>query len=297
MVGPRFRDFIARWEMNIEPPPAEKTERYTVLILQIPSCCLIITRRITPSTPQRWGQGKLLDTAEEDYFNGEDEEEETIHIVSTPPPRGTMKRKRTYIRRKPPFTGMPRMTPFSGLVDYDGDDDLGGSEENIAPTPTPGRDSPLPGGFIPVSYNSTSSEPPSSPRISHRQVSIKSPLSPEEDSDILDALSKGGTSLLPRISGMSDAGLGSKRRRDDDDDELLERLANKSKRLTPSPASPNPESDSSGPVKAIAPTKTPEEGPKKLKLKFGAVGAAVASSASPKSSSPSSTGTKDGDNG
>ncbi|KAI0711050.1 component of IIS longevity pathway SMK-1-domain-containing protein [Cerioporus squamosus] len=276
-------EFIARWEMNIEPPPVEKIER------------------ITPSTPQRWGQGKLLDTAEEDYFNGEDDDEETIHIVSTPPPRGTMKRKRTGMRqtgipvRAPnkPFNGLPRMTPFSGLVDYGGDDDLGGSEENIAPTP--GRDSPVPGGFVPVSYNNPS-EPPSSPRISHRQVSIKSPLSPEEDDDIQDALSKGGSSLLPRISGMSDVGLGSKRRRDDDDDELG-RLANKSKRPTPSPVSPTPDSDSPGPAKAVAPPKTPEEGPKKLKLKFGAVGAAVASSASSQSSSPSSTGTKDGDNG
>ncbi|RDX55399.1 DUF625-domain-containing protein [Lentinus brumalis] len=284
VVGARFRDFIARWEMNMEPPPVEKIER------------------ITPTTPQRWGQGKLLDTAEEDYFNGEDDEEEMIHIVSTPPPRGTMKRKRTGMRQtgipvrappKPPFNGLARLTPFSGLVDYGGDDDLGGSEENI--TPTLGRDSPVPGGFIPVSYNNPS-EPPSSPRISHRQVSIKSPLSPEEDGDILDALSKGGSSLLPRISGMVDAGLGSKRRRDDDDDEMLERLANKSKRLTPGPVSPTPESDSPGPAKA-APPKTPEEGPKKLKLKFGAVGAAVASSASPQSSSPSSTGTKDGDNG
>ncbi|KAI0737677.1 component of IIS longevity pathway SMK-1-domain-containing protein [Daedaleopsis nitida] len=293
VVGPRFKDFIARWEMNIEPPPVEKVEK------------------APPGTPQRWGQGKLPDTLEEDYFNQDDDEEETIPIVSTPPPRGLIpgkrKRPRTGIpmRTQPklPFNGIPRTPPPLGsLVDYGGDDDLGGSEENA---PTPGRASPIPGGFIPIAYNSTpasSDAPPASPRLSHRQVSIKSPLSPEEDGDILEELSKGAGSLLPRISGMSDppGSMGSKRRRgEDDDDELLERLANKSKRQTPNPSPPGSETDAPAPALAKGGlAKTPEEGPKKLKLKLGSLGAAVASSPSPKSgTSPSSMGTKDGDNG
>ncbi|KAI0686629.1 hypothetical protein C8Q76DRAFT_803880 [Earliella scabrosa] len=48
LVGPRFKDFISRWEMNIELPPVEKADR------------------TAPSTPQRCGQGKLPDTLEED---------------------------------------------------------------------------------------------------------------------------------------------------------------------------------------------------------------------------------------
>ncbi|KAI0371515.1 DUF625-domain-containing protein [Pilatotrama ljubarskyi] len=284
LVGARFKDFIARWEMNNEPPPVEKVEKHPL------------------GTPQRgWGQGRLLDTSEEDYFNADDDEEESIPIVSTPPPRGhlmTGKRKRPIrtgipVRSSPKqFNGgSPRTPPLGSLVDYDEGDDA--STENAAPS-SPGRASPAPGGFIPVGL-SPSDAPPASPRMSHRQVSVKSPLSPEEDGDILEALSKGGASLLPKLPGAPD-GVGSKRRRDDDDDELLERLANKAKRPTPSPSSPKPDGESSpGPTKAAS-AKGTEEGPKKLKLKFSAVGAAVANS-TPSSTSPSSTGTKDGDNG
>ncbi|TBU63354.1 component of IIS longevity pathway SMK-1-domain-containing protein [Dichomitus squalens] len=293
VVGPRFRDFISRWEMNIEPPPIERIEKL-------------------PSTPSRgWGQGKLLDTAEEDYFNQDDDEDERIPIVSTPPPMLTGKRKRPArntgipVRAppKPPFNGIARTPPLGSLVDYgegDGDDMVGA--ENVAPSQaqTFGRASPIPSGFITVGFPSSpgaGTEPPASPRIAHRQVTIKNAINPEDDSDILEELSKGPATLLPRISGMSDIGAGAKRRRgEDDDDELLERLS-KSKRQTPNPSSPPPDLDPSGP-KAIAPLKSGDEGgPKKFKLKFGAVGAAVASSQPAKSESPSRTSTKDGDNG
>ena len=249
-----------------------------------------------------------------------------------------------------PFNGIPRTPPPLGsLVDYgdpDGDgDDMVASIENIAPTP--GRASPIPGGFISVAFPPSPSpspgaggggaeqqqpqQPPASPRIAHRTVSpssIKSAINPEDDGDILAELSRGGPTLLPRISGLSDLGLGlglgggggvgSKRRRggddDDDDDELLERLA-KAKRQTPGPQL-QADADSSPGPKAIPPHSNSkggggaggggggeggrEEGPKKLKLKFGAGAAAVASSQSsqpPKSASASSPGTKDGDNG
>lgn len=296
VVGPRFKDFIARWEMNIEPPPVERVDKY-VNTRSMPPSTLTHGCRTPMGTPQRWGQGRLPDTLEEDYFNREDDDDETIPIVSTPPPKGMVKRKRLRAGlpvpargASKPFNGLIRTPPLGSLVDY-GDDDLGGSDENIVPTP--GRASPIPGGFIPIPYVSPPDAPPASPRLSHRQVSIRSPLSPDHDGDILEELSKGGASLLPRISGMSDVGIGSKRRRDDDDDELLERLANKAKRPTPGPSSPTTDTDLPGPAKA-GPQKTAEEGPKKLKLRFGAVGAAVASSPS---ISPSRTGTKDGDNG
>ncbi|KAI8982774.1 DUF625-domain-containing protein [Trametes punicea] len=296
LVGSRFKDFIARWEMNNEPPPVEKAEK------------------LPPSTPQRgWGQGRLLDTAEEDYFNADDDEEESIPIVSTPPPRGPLNAGR---RRRPMRTGIPvrsspkpfnggspRTPPLGSLVDYDEGDDATENGPPLSPG-APGRGPPVAGGFFPVlgSYPPSPSEaPPASPRMSHRQVSVKSPLSPEEDGDILEALSKSGPSLLPKLplpGGLPEGGLGSKRRRDDDDDELLERLANKAKRPAPGSSSPKGDTETSPTAAKAGPTKAAEEGPKKFKLKFGAVGAAVAKPPpSSSSSNPSSTSTKDGDNG
>ncbi|KAI0677650.1 DUF625-domain-containing protein [Trametes maxima] len=309
LVGSRFRDLIARWDMNNEPPPVEKLEK--CVLPQIRRSSLILPFfRLPPGTPQRgWGSGKPLDTAEEDYFNADDEEEEPIPIVSTPPPRGhplAGKRKRPMrtgipIRSSPKpqqFTlGVPRTPPLGSLVDYDeGDDASGEIGSPPSPGPASGRVSPIPGGFISVPCYPHSDAPPASPRMSHRLVSAKSPLSPEEDGDILEALAKGGQSLLPKLSSGSESGVGSKRRRDDDDDELLERLANKAKRPTPGPSSPKDDPDSSPGVTKALPTKSSEEGPKKLKLKIGAVGVAVASSSAPPSSPPS-TDTKDGDNG
>ncbi|KAI0638595.1 DUF625-domain-containing protein [Trametes polyzona] len=289
LVGSRFKDFIARWEMNNEPPPVEKVEKFP------------------PGTPQRgWGQGKFLDAAEEDYFNADDDEEESIPIVSTPPPRGLGKRRRPLrtgipVRSSPKqFNGAAQRTPTLGsLVDYDEGDEAATGENGGAASPARSP-TPTPGGFIPIGQPLPADVPPASPRLAHREVSaVKSPLSPEDDSEIIEALSKSAPSLLSqKLEAGIGLGLGSKRRRDDDDDddELLERLANKAKRPTPNPSSPNPDAEASPGVAKIVPPKSAEEGPKKLKLKIGAVGAALASS-EPPSTSPSSTGTKDGDNG
>ena len=72
LVGPRFKDFISRWEMNIEPPPVEKADRYVCTYPISTPVNADTTSRTAPSTPQRWGQGKLPDTLEEDYFNSYD---------------------------------------------------------------------------------------------------------------------------------------------------------------------------------------------------------------------------------
>ena len=32
VVGPRFKDFISRYEMNIEPPPIERIEKYVHIV-------------------------------------------------------------------------------------------------------------------------------------------------------------------------------------------------------------------------------------------------------------------------
>ncbi|KAH9939250.1 component of IIS longevity pathway SMK-1-domain-containing protein [Epithele typhae] len=300
LVGSRFKDFIARWEMNIEPPPLEKMDK--------------------PATPQRWTQPRLLDTAEEDYFNADDDEE----VNTSTPPRGMHNgrlRKRPRgsaipVRAGPkPFNALSRGTPPLGsLVDYGDGDDAAADGENVMPTP--GRASPIPGGFVPPSYNAIPASesgggPPASPRIAHRMV-LKPPLSLSDDSDILEELSKGNPSLIPKISGLGDGALGAKRRRDvDDDDELLERLA-KAKRPTPSPSpSPSPvsasagapRSDGLGPVPPDAPEELLKLGlganRKTIKIKVSPKSAAAAAAGGAKGGSPgaSSPGSKEGDNG
>ncbi|OBZ70243.1 hypothetical protein A0H81_09778 [Grifola frondosa] len=286
--GPRFKAFIRRWEMNVEPPPLEEK-----------------IEKVIPNVPRRWGQGRLLEVEEEDYFNTDDDEEDVLPIISTPPKGHTLKRKRRSIPGipirpplRPPYGNFPRTPPLGSLVDYDEGDDIGGAgspDQNSAPSSPgiPNRSTLLSGGYFPIAL-SDSDAPPSSPRLPHRHVPSPKPTSPPHDEeDLLESLYKAGTSS-PKLTTMPpDFGMGMKRRRDDDDDELLERLANKSKRPSVGP----PEKENADTVMGkVGLPKSSEEGPKKIKLKFGAVGAAVASS-SPLPTAPSSPGTKDGDNG
>ncbi|KAI0940290.1 hypothetical protein AcV5_001437 [Taiwanofungus camphoratus] len=287
--GPRFQALICRWEMNIEPPP-EEAER---------------TEHPTPNGTRRWGQGRLLEVEEEDYFNADDDEDEILPVLSSPPPRGnSLKRKRprstglSMRMPRPPFGASSPQPGLGALVAYDDGDDLGGTsapEENTDPSSstTTNRNVSISGGYFPAT------EVPSSPRIAHRPIPSKStPSRPsDEQDDLLETLFKAGPPS-PSLSGkLPDIGIGSKRRRDDDDDELLERLANKSKRasVVPSPEKEKENTASDGKVGFVKPA---EEGLKKIKLKFGAIGAAVASA--PSSSAPplpSDPGSKEGDNG
>ena len=210
----------------MEPPPIERIEKSV-------NDCYNSTALLTihdlhlrlPSTPSRgWGQGKLLDTAEEDYFNQDDDDEEHIPIVSTPPPRGMLTGKRKRPPRntgipvrappKPPFNGIPRTPPLGSLVDYgggDGDDMVGA--ENVAPsqTQTLGRVSPIRSDFVAVGFppfprapgavTRTGTEPPASSRIAHQQVTLTNAINPEDDSDILEELSKGRRDAPPAHLG------------------------------------------------------------------------------------------------
>ncbi|KAH9948743.1 component of IIS longevity pathway SMK-1-domain-containing protein [Amylocystis lapponica] len=287
--GPRFQALIRRWEMNVEPPPAGEEEKI---------------EKPVPNGARRWGQGRLLEAEEEDYFNADDDDDEILPVVSTPPPRGhTLKRKRARglgipVRSVRPYAALPRTPALGSLVDYDEGDDLGGlgPVESTNPLSSPALNRAASSGYFPLA---SASDVPASPRIAHRQIPPK-PVSDsepqDEQDDLLETLftNKSGPSSPSSIARPPSPSQGSKRRRDDDDDELLERLASRAKRPSVGPTLEKENSDSPVAGKAGV-AKSAEEGPKKIKLKFGAVGAAVASS--PATPAPPDTGTKDGDNG
>ncbi|GJE87442.1 hypothetical protein PsYK624_035250 [Phanerochaete sordida] len=277
--GPRFSAFIRRWEMNIEPPPKEDEK----------------VEKPIPGGPRRWGQGRLVEAEEEDWFHADDDDEEPFGVSLFPgngKQQNMLKRKRARGASIPPLRLHPhpqlaRTTALGSLVgDYDDGDEANGA----APTEdvsTPGA-SPRPAG-APLGQQGV----PASPRIHHRQIAIGKPTPdvPEDPEDsLLESLVTGGDASSPSKSPPGELGLGLKRRREDEDDEGLERLASKSKKPTAaaSPSTPGKDKPAAAVAIKLVGTKTPEDGPKKIKLKL--------SSPSP-TPSPSSPGAKDGDTG
>ncbi|TFY56769.1 hypothetical protein EVJ58_g7436 [Rhodofomes roseus] len=292
LLGPRFQNFIRRWEMNNAPPPEEEKK----------------TEAPIPNGARRWGQGRFPEAEEEDYFNTDDDED-IVPVMSSPPPNprsNTLKRKRTTMmrRQQPPHTSAAPSQPLSALVAYDDNDDVDGTESFDVRLPQADEPPALSSPSIPrklpettSSYFPTTDEPPASPRMSHKQIPPKPLVSQpgDEQDDLLEHIFNNSRPSSPSPSSKPPE-LGAKRRRDDDDDELLERLATRSKRPS---ISQSPEKEKSDPppiAGRVGPTKAAEEGPKKIKLKFGVVGAAVAASPSTEPA-PSDPGTKEGDNG
>ncbi|KAH8096612.1 component of IIS longevity pathway SMK-1-domain-containing protein [Cristinia sonorae] len=307
---PRFEAFIRRYEMNIEPPPKEEEKA---------------DDKPAANGPRRWGQGRLMEVEEEDYFNADDDDDEIVPVPTASPafPRGVvtppLKRKRTrgpsvgssqrpskssLLGAVPPVrTTPPQSTPpLGGLVDYGDDDDLASPDPTTPSSPK----NTMPPGLLPGSPSM-----PPSPRLSHRQIPSKPPITvpslavpilttPEDEEDLLleSLLTKGGPSppSLLNTRPPPDIPLGLKRRREEDDDELLV-LANKSKRQSMGSGlkekmriaveglgAGEGETGKSSLAKSVA-----EEGPKKIKLKLASSAAATLA--------PSSTGAKDGDTG
>ena len=234
--------------------------------------------------------GRALDLAEEDYFNADDDEEELLPTISQEWLRGSgatsplsanntgMKRKRrigmgTQTKGYRPPLRTPRL---NALVDYEEDDDEYPSNDQAVPStqgtipksiPDPNR-LPGPQGSLTPPINITTPTPSLSP----------GPLQNYEDDDSLSE-----DLARPRVRPQTPAPTSSsinlmrpseKRRRtdDDDDDELLERLTKSSKK---------PDPNNQKEAFTIRP-KNGDDPPvaKKIKVKFGAVGLAVASSPS-----------------
>ncbi|TFK55367.1 DUF625-domain-containing protein [Heliocybe sulcata] len=292
--GARFKGLIRRHEMNMEPPPPETAKA-----------------EMTPERRSIWGQGRLPEAEEESYFNTDDEEEGPTLLTSpfpraqstpsTPPPGG-LKRKRLRsgaggnalrpVRPPNPTPGSRSPSPLGSLLDYDEEDEpANGAME--ASTSQLARTSSLTSPMMskPVSEDTV----PPSPTLSHRQIPSEFLKSMEEEDETtrqLEALVARATSISPPdLSSISEPPTPKRRREDEEDDGLLERLASKGAKR-PNVGSVHKEEEVSGRATAPKPT---EDGPRKIKLKFGATGIAVAS-ASP-SPAPSEASAKDGDTG
>lgn len=322
--------------MNSEPPPPEtKPDMYVIHGYSDPMIVLI--HCFNRPDGRGWSShSRALDLAEEDYFNADDDEEELLPTISQQWFRGTgatspllanntgMKRKRrigmsSQTKGYRPLLKTPRL---SALVDYDEDEEECSS--NDQPTPSiqgtspksiPADDTP---SSVPTHPNRSPGPQPSptpttnittpTPSLSSGPPPKRSPKA-EDDDNLLEALARPrarsqASSPTPGIS----IGLmrpSEKRRRadddDDGDDELLERLSKSSSKKS----DPNNQKEAF----TIRP-KNGDDPPaaKKIKVKFGAVGLAVASS-SPTSAAPtvptrvdgatlsSKAGMKDGDIG
>ena len=320
--GQRFELFIRRWEMNNEPLPSEsKPEMY--VIHGYSDLYFILIHCFNRPDGRGWSShGRALDLAEEDYFNADDDEEELLPTISQQWPKGSgatspllannnigMKRKRRMgMGNQTKGYRPPLRTPrLSALVDYDEDDDESPSNDQPAPSiqgaspkSTPTDDTP---SSVPIHLNRLPGSQPSPSPTSMSTANTTAPtpsLSPgpppkrspkPEDDDNLEAL------VRPRVRPQASTptpgpsiGLmrpSEKRRRtdDDDDDELLERLSKSSKN-----SYPNNQKDTFN----IRP-KNGDDPPmaKKIKVKFGAVGLAVASSPpSPSTATPIALSTR-----
>jgi protein phosphatase 4 regulatory subunit 3 len=251
---------------------------------------IFLTHRFNRHNGRGWSShGRALDLAEEDYFNADDDEEELLPTISQQWLRGSgatsplsanntgMKRKRRLgMGTQTKGCRPPLRTPqLSALVDYEGDDEEYPSSDQAVPslqevTPKP----------IPDPNRLPGSQPSPTPSINSMTPTpsfSSGPLQKYDDDDFSEAL------LRPRIRPQAPAPTSSsiklmrpneKRRRtdDDDDDELLERLAKSSKK-----PDPNKQKE----VFTIR-SKNGDDPPvaKKMKVKFGAIGLAVATSPS-----------------
>ena len=234
-------------------------------------------------------QGRALDLAEEDYFNADDDEEELLPTISQQWLRGSgatsplsanntgMKRKRRIgMGSQTKGCRPPLRTPrLNALVDYEEDDDEYPSNDQAVPSIQGAVPKSIPD---PIRLPGSQPSPTPSINITTPTPSLSpSPLQKyEDDDDLSEALAR------PRIRPQAPAPTSSsirlmrpsekRRRSDDDDDELLERLAKSSKK-----PDPNNQKET-----FTVRSKNGDDPPvaKKIKVKFGAVGLAVAASPS-----------------
>lgn len=238
-----------------------------------------------------------LDRAEEDYFNADDDEEEQLlPIISQKWLRGSgamsplsanitgMKRKRrtgieTQAKRYRPPLRTPRL---SALVDYEEDDEEYPSNDQAVPSIQEAISK-----SIPDPSRLSGSQPSPTPSIKNTTTSLSSSPGPlqkyDDDDDFTEALAR------PRIRPQTPASTSSsikpmrssEKRRRTDNDEPFERLIKSSK---------NPDPNNQEVIFTIRP-KNGDDPPvaKKIKVKFGAVGLAVATTSPSTASMPATT--------
>ncbi len=245
---------------------------------------------------------RRVDLAEESYFNTDDEEDEDDADVPGPHPAPTsptlpspllspplsrfqfaQKRRRQRTPGIPLRTGggggtqrvpapatpihLPRTPPINALVDYRDDDEPSSDPEDA------------------LLESLVSANKPASPSSASTVTTTPAPLPP---TPIAIATTTTTTIASTGTSGGGGGGFvplrAEKRRRaEEDEDEMgLERLVGgKSRR----------------PAKVAAAAGTGEEGPKRIRLRFGAAGLAAAAASTLPAAARSEPGTKDGDTG
>ncbi|KAF9266258.1 DUF625-domain-containing protein [Marasmius fiardii PR-910] len=288
--GQRFVSFIRRWEINNEPPPPEEVKQ---------------------ENPERaWpGQNWMLEAEEENYFNADDDDDDGFipsisqqnwargSGVSSPIPginAGHKRKRRMAVagvlgnKAVRTLNNMPNSAPFLGsLVDYDDEED----------------DLPLPPKE--ASVLSSTEQPPSSPKLSHRQTyspnRLPKLLEEDEEDSLLESLVNRSRPESPApgmMASMSELGPVRKRRRnedeDEDDEELLERL---SKTKKPNVRKQKEVGETEGPGGGAGTTakRSEESAPKKFKLKLGTTKSMGNSTST--TPTPSESDAKDGDTG
>lgn len=270
------------------------------------------------SLDRGWGgPGRLLDLAEEDYFNAEDDDDDIIPSISqqswlnnsplSANNTGLKRKRRPGITAAPKGFRPPLRTPQLGpLVDYDEDDDEPNTSAiagDVTPEASGSSTSPdskplasqIKRSPSPASTSSTLDSPLSSGPPPKRAASDAN-----DEDNMLEALVRKtrarSESPLPSLGPMRPAE--KRRRAEDDDDEMFARLAKTSKK---SDLGDQKESATSIPGRA----KNGDDPPgKKIKVKFGSIGLSVASipatdtpTTTPGTDSPSEVSTKDGDTG
>ncbi|KAH9482349.1 hypothetical protein JR316_0004447 [Psilocybe cubensis] len=290
----RFELFIRRHEMNIAPPPE------------------VSSPPDKSGLDRGWsGPGHVPDTAEEDYFNADDDEDdEYISTTSGFVPTSYQQRQwassaggnassvvsplstnNTGMKRKrrPGLTSAPKgyrppplkAPQLSALLDYEDDDnedeESGSSDATEILPATSGPTASDLGSTSPSSENftTTSRRPTDQPVSPVIESSGPPPMrynKEDEEDNLLEALARTqrarSQSPSPTLAPLRPS---EKRRRedDDDDDELLTRLTK----------APKAESNKKQtPQIALGKSKAGDDPPsKKIKVKFGSVGLAVAS--------------------
>ncbi|PPR02644.1 hypothetical protein CVT24_002127 [Panaeolus cyanescens] len=269
LAGEMFDLLIRRYEIN-ENPPTEKD--------------LSEPQPIPDSRPYS-GPARLLDLEEDDYFNNEDDEDSNIPSISTRQwlsgnnnaspltsnNMGAKRRRRQAVSAKTPRP--PLKSPqLNALVDYaDEDDELPPAED----TPPQAVKSEQPAPSLLEELEADLELFPSSPPP--KRVPQE-----DEEENRLEALARntklgsGASVTLPKS--------GEKRRRateDDDDDDLLHRK-------TPKKLDSGSQKEGSPSISG-RPKNGDDPPAKKMKVKFGAVGLAVASGSAPISTNTSTS--------
>ncbi|KAG8763581.1 Platinum sensitivity protein [Ceratobasidium sp. 423] len=311
MVGMRFAGIILRWEQNHEePPPTESVANST-----------------NGNSTRRWGSGRHMDTEEEDYFNGADDETVEVPLKWAPvqiPPVNQLKRKRgrgalgTGARARAGSDGsgpapafQPIKPPSAGLLGLSGyedeeDDDLGmvtGTSSDgtlsfqnvLSPSPmsVDAVSSPKesaggsPGQTQERKLTRSATFIADSPTAARLADMQAESVDDGEQMDTFPTLLEGAPPLAQLRA--------EKRRREEEEDELLALYSNGRRSEGPKASSgpglgQAPDAEVTFPlVGKFAPTNATEGGAKKIKLSLGK-GAAAAAAGSPSSStSPAQT--------